>query len=159
MKARFVILAVAAVLFSGCSSNNSGGTNSGGGGTSSFVGTWTCNDTLNDVITSSSGSQSTTTTEANIVVIVAISDGSLTLTSEAADGGGEGTGCTERLSTSGSTATLQSGQSCSFGPGVTGSFSSGTFIVSGTTATMNAQVTLSGATTGTISYAATCAKN
>ena len=49
MKARFVILAVAAVLFSGCSSNNSGGTNSGGGGTSSFVGTWTCNDTLNDV--------------------------------------------------------------------------------------------------------------
>jgi hypothetical protein len=95
--ARFVI-ALSAVACGG-----GGTTSGGGGGANAFVGDWTCTASV-------SGNNSALT-----IVVVMNQDGSITAT----ESGDAGLNCALTYTVNGTTATVESGQSCS-GVNVTG---------------------------------------
>ncbi len=166
------VLAGAAVLGVACGSTNTA-SSSVGTGPSPFNGTWSCTTTVTYTFTSPPSFQGhpiTTTTNSSIVVDVN-NGGSVTIETGSVDGG---TGCSATWDTSGSSATLASGQSCkptTVSNGVTYSFDvvykTGTGSVTGDTMTFLAADTFTGsvmegavsvALAGTISGSSTCTK-
>ena len=130
----FVGLALASVALatSGCGTSSSSGGSDGGsgsdsgssdGGTAAFVGAWTC------VETSDAGPAGT-----NRIVFAANPDGTLALTPA------DGSTCSpNKWTVSGSVATAAAGQTCTGGLGGPYTINSGSFTVSGGTATYSLQ--------------------
>lgn len=151
--------AVAASLVA-CSNSSSSGS---GGNPSTFVGTWSCNGTSTYNPPLAPPSSATTS-----LIVTANPDGTITTTTAGPDGGTADGSCPFKWSLSGSTATAISGQSCTLAPGLSGTLTSGTFVVSGATATENGSFAMTGTgpapdggtvtISGTLTYSATCTK-
>jgi hypothetical protein len=133
--------------------------------TAAFVGTWTCNGTGTEAVSSPPGQPGSITTISQTEIFVANADGTLTATIPD-DAGTSGACASTKFSVSGSTATALTGQSCS-GGGFTTTIQSETFVVSGTSATSTTSSTLiqvatdggSGTFTATVTASSTCTLN
>jgi hypothetical protein len=163
-----VVLAVGAGAASGCSSS---------AGPSAFNGSWACTASTTYTFTKPSGTKPSVTSSSDSLVID-INDGQplsvASLPTDAGIIGDGGAGCTLNFTTSGSSATLDPGQSCPITI-VSGkltyslslAYTTGSAMVTGTTLTFSGSETFSGdisegnasvALAGTASSSRTCTK-
>jgi hypothetical protein len=103
-----------------------GTSTTGGGSTDPFVGKWACSDGVSITITSPPGYPAQNSTEMSTLNIIS-SSGVLTASAES----DSGTNCNLSFTSSGSTATLKDGQSCTSSEGLTLTYKSGSATVSG----------------------------
>jgi hypothetical protein len=134
---------LAALALVACGHGSSGSSGDGAPPPDPFVGTWDCTgtQTLNFDFESGTMSSDTSYTAAT-VIITDDGDGSMTATLTA----DAGPACTRKFTVSGGTATLESGQSCTF-EGLTFTYTSGTATLSGTSYIVTTELTLSGTIT------------
>lgn len=133
---------VAALALAAC---GHGGSSSGGGDAAPdpFVGTWDCTGTQTLDFQFEAGTMSSDTSYTAATVTIT-DDGDGTVTSTLATDAGEA--CTRKFTVSGDTATLESGQSCTF-QGLTFTYTSGTATLSGTSYVVTTSLTLDGTVT------------
>jgi hypothetical protein len=130
----------------GDGSSEAGGSEAGGeaGPSDPFVGSWVCEGTESLTFTAPKGEAPLMSGFASDVTVTANADGSVTATSETVDGGFS---CALKSAVSGSTATLESGQSCMDPDGTNAIYTSGTATVNGVTYTFSRAFTFSGTLT------------
>jgi hypothetical protein len=97
------------------------------------VGTWACTGTITFNVTSP-GQPIPDQAADGQAIVSANADGTLSVKAEQSDGGGPP--CTTAWTVSGASATIKSGQTCTYGS-VTFAYSSGTFTPSGNTAAVH----------------------
>jgi hypothetical protein len=133
---RLAILACAASLCAACSSTND---TTPGSASSPFSGTWAC--TVNETLTFTQppGTATQTTASSQNLAITASGDGTIVGTT-VTDGG---VSCKLKYTTSGSTATLENGQTCA-PQNLSLTYQSGTATVNGSTMTANVAYAFSG---------------
>jgi hypothetical protein len=129
-----------ALALAACSTSSGGGATNDSGASDPFVGTWDCTgtQTLNFVFEAGTMSSETSYTSATVTIT---DDGDGTQTSTFTTDAGAT--CVRKSTWSGNTATLESGQPCTFG-GLTFTYTSGTSTLSGTSYMVTAALTLRG---------------
>jgi hypothetical protein len=146
----WVLLAAVGCSSSHHSSNDDTGGDGGAdaseeaGPSDPFVGSWVCEGTESLTFTEPKGEAPMMSGFASDVTVTANADGSLTATSEAVDGGFS---CALKSAVSGSTATLESGQSCMDPDGTNAVYTSGTATLNGVTFAFSRAFTFSGTLT------------
>jgi hypothetical protein len=134
---------VAALALLACGHGSSGASSDGAPSPDPWVGTWDCtgSQTLSFQFEAGTMSSDTSYTAATMT-ITDDGDGTVTATLTA----DSGPTCTRKLTVSGDTATLESGQSCTF-EGLTFTYTSGSAMLSGTSFIVTTELTLDGTVT------------